>query len=69
MQRCDFCKKESSCFGVNRSECIIRDFFNFEAERTPADDVKTITGLIMECRTLDPVTVARHLVRNGVGVQ
>lgn len=39
MRKCDFCKNELTCSGVNRSECIVRDFYNFEAERTPADDV------------------------------
>ena len=55
MRKCDFCKNELTCSGVNRSECIVRDFYNFEAERTPADDVTTITRLIMGCQTLDPV--------------
>lgn len=53
MRKCDFCKNELTCSGVNRSECIVRDFYNFEAERTPADDVTTITRLIMGCQTLD----------------
>lgn len=52
MRKCDFCKNELTCSGVNRSECIVRDFYNFEAERTPADDVTTITRLIMGCQTL-----------------
>ena len=59
MRKCDFCKNELTCSGVNRSECIVRDFYNFEAERTPADDVTTITRLIMGCQTLDPVAIAR----------
>ena len=64
MRKCDFCKNELTCSGVNRSECIVRDFYNFEAERTPADDVTIITRLIMECQTLDPVAIAKYLVQN-----
>lgn len=37
MRKCDFCKNELTCSGVNRSECIVRDFYNFEAERTPTE--------------------------------
>lgn len=64
-----FCKNELTCSGVNRSECIVRDFYNFEAERTPADDVTIITRLIMECQTLDPVAIAKYLVQNGVSAK
>ena len=42
---------------------------NFEAERTPADDVTTITRLIMGCQTLDPVAIAKYLVQNGVSAK
>lgn len=69
MRKCDFCKNELTCSGVNRSECIVRDFYNFEAERTPADDVTTITRLIMGCQTLDPVAIAKYLVQNGVSAK
>lgn len=69
MRKCDFCKNELTCSGVNRSECIVRDFYNFEAERTPADDVTTITRLIMECQPLDPVAIAKYLVQNGVSTK
>lgn len=69
MRKCDFCKNELTCSGVNRSECIVRDFYNFEAERTPTDDVTTITRLIMECQTLDPVAIAKYLVQNGDAIQ
>lgn len=27
MRKCDFCKNELTCSGVNRSECIVRDFY------------------------------------------
>lgn len=62
-------QNELTCSGVNRSECIVRDFYNFEAERTPADDVTIITRLIMECQTLDPVAIAKYLVQNGVSAK
>lgn len=70
MIKCDFCKNEDSCGGVQRSECIVRDFFRFEAERTSADDETAITRLIIEAGgVLNPQAVAKHLVQNGVGMK
>ena len=32
MHKCDWCKNDSECSGVQRSECIIGDYFRFERE-------------------------------------
>lgn len=53
-------------YQINKLE---NEWYNFEAERTPADDVTTITRLIMGCQTLDPVAIAKYLVQNGVSAK
>lgn len=70
MKKCDFCKNDSNCYGVQRNECIVRDFFRFEAERTPTDDETAIMRLIMEVGGVpNPRAVAKYLVHNGVGMK
>lgn len=32
MQKCDWCINEPDCRGVQRSECIVRDYRNFVRE-------------------------------------
>lgn len=67
MHKCDFCKYDPTCSGVNRSECIVRDYFGFEAEQDPDDDVKSIARLITECHACsNPMAIAQYLVRCGV---
>lgn len=67
MRKCDFCKNELTCSGVNRSECIVRDYFRFEIERTPADEETRITRLLVEAGgVFNPRAVAKHLVAHGV---
>lgn len=69
MRKCDFCKHYGDCQGVQRSECIVRDFLRFEAERTPTDDETAITRLIIEAGGVsNPREIAKYLVRNGVGI-
>lgn len=29
MRKCDWCEKNSSCYGARRSECIVRDYKDF----------------------------------------
>ncbi|RKJ75622.1 hypothetical protein D7X33_16515 [Butyricicoccus sp. 1XD8-22] len=70
MQKCDFCKNDSNCSGIQRSECIIRDYFRFEFEQTSVDDETAITRLIMEAGgVFNPRAVARYLIQNGVGMK
>lgn len=67
MRKCDFCKNELTCSGVNRSECIVRDYFRFEIERTPADEETTITRLLVGAGgAFNPRAVAKHLVAHDV---
>lgn len=70
MRKCDFCQHDSRCSGVQRSECIVRDFYHFEVERTPADDETTIARLIAAFGGVPlPMALAKYLVRNGVGIK
>ena len=32
MRKCDWCKKNSTCHGVSRSECIVREYRDFVIE-------------------------------------
>lgn len=68
MHKCDFCQKYSKCSGVQRSECLVRDYLYFKPERTSSDDVGEITQLILQYgRYDDPRRLAEFLVRNGIG--
>lgn len=70
MHKCDWCKNESECSGVQRSECIVRDYFRFEIERNPADEETAIARLLIEAGgVFNPRAVAKHLVKNGVGMR
>ena len=70
MRKCDFCANESNCSGVQRSECIIRDYSRFEIERTPVDEQAAITRLLVEIGGVsNPHMVAKHLVQNGIGMK
>lgn len=70
MHKCDFCKNDSECSGVQRSECIVRDYFRFEIERSPADVETVITRLLIEAGgVFNPRAVAKHLIKNGVGMK
>mgnify|MGYP007055616220 CR=1 FL=1 len=63
MNKCD----DSKCSGVQRSECIVRDYFRFEIERSPADEETAITRLLIEAGgVFNPRAVAKHLVAHGV---
>ena len=67
MYKCDFCKNDQKCTGVQRSECIVRDFFRFEVERSVADEETAITRLLIEAgEVFNPIAVAQYLVKNGV---
>lgn len=67
MRKCDFCKNELTCSGVNRSECIVRDYCRFEIERTPTDEETTMTRLLVEAGgVFNARAVAKHLVAHGV---
>lgn len=67
MRKYDFCKNELTCSGVNRSECIVRDYCRFEIERTPTDEETTMTRLLVEAGgVFNPRAVAKHLVAHGV---
>lgn len=69
MHKCDFCAKDHSCSGVQRSECLVRDHLYFEMEQTPADNEKTITRLLLAAGGVaEPCRVAQYLIRNGVGI-
>lgn len=69
MRKCDWCKNDSECSGVQRSECIVRDYFRFETERSPADVETVITRLLIEAGVVfNPRAVAKHLIANGVGM-
>lgn len=68
MHKCDFCEHDRNCGGVQRSECIVRDFFRFTPEKSPADDEKIIIRLLIEVGgAFNPTAVAKHLVKNGIG--
>ncbi len=68
MHKCDFCQKDSQCSGVQRSECLVRDYLYFKPERTSSDDVGEITQLILQYGRCDePRKLAEFLVRNGIG--
>ena len=70
MRKCDFCKNEPMCSGVQRSECIVRDYSRFKMERSPADDETTIVRLLVEAGgVFNPTAVAKYLVKNGVGMK
>lgn len=70
MHKCDFCRKDSVCYGVRRSECLLRDNLFFEVEQTPADDATAIARLLTAYRgTFAPQQVATYLVDHGVGVK
>lgn len=67
MNKCDWCKNDSKCSGVKRSECIVRDYFRFEIEQSPADEETAITSLLVEAGgVFNPRAVAKHLVAHGV---
>ena len=67
MNKCDWCKNGSKCSGVQRSECIVRDYFRFEIEWPPAADETAITRLLIEAGGVsNPRAVAKHLVAHGV---
>lgn len=70
MHKCDFCAKDNSCNYARRRECITRDHIFFELERTPTgDDAETIARPLVEVGGVsDPERIARHLVRNGIGI-
>lgn len=62
-----FLQNELTCSGVNRSECIVRDYCRFEIERTPTDEETTMTRLLVEAGgVFNPRAVAKHLVAHGV---
>lgn len=44
MIKCDWCKKNSSCHGVARSECIVRDYRNFVMEDKPGQTTCCFCG-------------------------
>lgn len=68
MHKCDFCQKDSQCSGVQRSECIVRDYLNFKPERKDFDDVSAITNLILQYGGVhNPKWLAEFLVHNGIG--
>ena len=68
MRKCDFCEHDRNCSEVQRRECIVRDFFKFEPEQSPADDERTIIRLLIEVGgVFNPTAVAKHLVKNGIG--
>lgn len=68
MHKCDFCEHDRNCGGVQRSECIVRDFFRFTPEKSTADDEKIIIRLLIEVGgVFNPTAVAKHLVKNGIG--
>lgn len=70
MHKCDFCRKNSVCYGVRRSECLLRDNMFFEVEQTPADDATVIARLLAEYRgAFAPQQVATYLVGHGVGMK
>lgn len=53
MRKCDWCKRNSVCRGVARSECIVRDYRDFVQEDTPVEApivYEPINGLIQELR-------------------
>ncbi len=67
MNKCDWCKNGSKCSGVQRSECIVRDYFRFEIGWTPAAEETAITRLLIEAGGVsNPRAVAKHLVAHGV---
>lgn len=67
MNKCDWCKNDSKCSGVKRSECIVRDYFRFEIGQSPADEETAITRLLVEAGgVFNPRAVAKHLVAHGV---
>lgn len=44
MRKCDWCKKDSTCRGVTRSECVIRDYRDFVVEDKPKQTVCCFCG-------------------------
>ncbi len=68
MHKCDFCEHDRECRGVQRSECIVRDYLRFKPEQSPADDERVIVRLLIEIGgVFNPTAVAKHLVKNGIG--
>ena len=70
MHKCDFCKNDSNCSVAKRCECIVRDYFWIELERTQKDDAETIAGLLFKYDgNDDPEEIEQYLVRNNIGVK
>ena len=70
MHKCDFCRNESMCSGIQRSECILEDYSRFELERNSTDDETAITKLLVNAGgVFNPRAVAKYLVKNGVGMK
>ena len=44
MRKCDWCKKESTCRGVARSECIVREYRDFVMEDKPEQAICCFCG-------------------------
>ena len=44
MRKCDWCKKDSTCRGVARSECIVRDYRDFVQEDKPGQTICCFCG-------------------------
>lgn len=70
MHKCDFCKNDSNCSVAKRRECIVRDYFWFELERTQKDDAETIAGLLFNYHgNNNPEEIAKYLFRNNIGLK
>ena len=74
MRKCDWCKNDADCRGVERSECIVRDYMNFsmsqDCSKNPhkAKLMALLRGHSIDTEE-DVEYVADMLLRNGVIVK
>lgn len=68
--KCNFCQHNPRCSGIQRSECIVRDYYHFDVDCTPTDDATAITRLIAAFGGVStPMALAKYLVYNGIGIK
>lgn len=71
MQKCDWCINETDCRGVQRSECIVRDYRDFVRE--PNANPKERLMNLLRGHSIDTEEdveyVAEMLLNNGVSMK
>lgn len=61
MRKCDWCKRDSTCRGVARSECIVREYRDF------AMDEKTAQTSCCFCGKGLNLELSAAEIRGGIG--